>query len=288
MTAAAHAGPPTPERVATRWIISLGLVVLIHGAGAWLLLRPAPMLPPDPSPPAVIVDLAPPEPAPEAAPAPEQTPPPAASEPPSAEAPATPAGTPPPDPVAQAPVTPDPIQDPPPPQEKAPEAIAPEAVLEQPPVPPVPPRPVEAAKPVLPKPVPAKTRPAPQTAKTAPAQAHPADAVPANTAAASPSAAAVAAATTSWQGRLQAYLARFKQYPTEARMRHHEGTPIVRFTMTRTGKVLSYRLENGCGHELLDKEAVALIERAQPMPPLPDEMPQATIELVLPVRFQLH
>jgi periplasmic protein TonB len=287
MTAAAHAGPPTPERVATRWIISLGLVVLIHGAGAWLLLRPAPMLPPDPTPPAVIVDLAPPEPAPEATPAPEQTPPPAASEPPAAEAPATAAETPPPDPVAPAPVTPEPIQDPPP-QEKAPEVVAPEAVLEQPPVPPVPPRPVVTAKPALPKPVPAKTRPAPQTAMTAPAQAHPADATPTNTAAASPNAAAVAAATTSWQGRLQAHLARFKQYPAEARMRHHEGTPTVRFTMTRTGKVLSYRLENGCGHELLDKEAVALIERAQPMPPLPDEMPQATIELVLPVRFQLH
>jgi hypothetical protein len=42
------------------------------------------------------------------------------------------------------------------------------------------------------------------------------------------------------------------------------------------------------GHVSLDREALALIERAQPLPPLPDEVPSSVIELVLPLRFQLH
>jgi protein TonB len=38
----------------------------------------------------------------------------------------------------------------------------------------------------------------------------------------------------------------------------------------------------------LDAEALALVQRAQPLPPLPPEMEQATIELVVPLRFQLR
>jgi protein TonB len=272
--AVTHQGWAPDGRVAVRWSASLGFVVLLHSAAAWLLLQPAPALPPDPSPPAVIVDLAPPEPAQEAEQAPEQTPPP--------EAAATP-----PEPVAPDPVVPEPPAEPSPPETKAPEAVDPEAVLEQPPTPPVPAKSVVVSKPVV-KPLPPKPRPAQRSVSSAPAETAPLDAAPTKAAAASPSPAAAAAVTTSWQGRLQAHIARFKQYPAEARMRHQEGTPTVRFVMTRAGKVLSYRLENGCGHELLDREAKALIERAQPLPPLPDEIPQATIELVLPVRFQLR
>jgi protein TonB len=98
----------------------------------------------------------------------------------------------------------------------------------------------------------------------------------------------VAAATTSWQIRLQAHLARFKGYPPEAQMRHQEGTSMLRFTMTRDGRVLSFGLANSSGHDLLDQEALSLMERAQPLPPLPPEVSQGTIQLVVPLRFQLR
>ena len=71
-------------------------------------------------------------------------------------------------------------------------------------------------------------------------------------------------------------------------MRRQEGTPTLRFTVNRAGQVLAFRLEHGSGHDILDKEAMALLERAQPLPPLPGEMTQETIELVVPLRFQLH
>jgi protein TonB len=87
---------------------------------------------------------------------------------------------------------------------------------------------------------------------------------------------------------LQAHLARFKRYPAEAQMRRQEGTPMLRFTMTRDGRVLSFGLASSSGHEALDREALSLLDRAQPLPPLPPEVSQATIELVVPLRFQLR
>jgi protein TonB len=246
----------------TRWTASLVAVVLVHVGIGWLLLRQLPMQLMDPAPPAVILDLTPPEPAAEAEPAPE----------PRAPAEPTPA----------TPVSPDPAPPEPPPP---PEPVIADAV----PLP-EPPRPIQPRKPQAIK-LPAKSHPVVQRAAATPTEAPPTEATttaPTTTAAATANRATTLAATISWQGRLQAHLARFKQYPADAKMSHHEGTPVVRFTMTRAGKVLSYRMENSSGHVSLDREALALIERAQPLPPLPDEVPSSVIELVLPLRFQLH
>lgn len=70
-------------------------------------------------------------------------------------------------------------------------------------------------------------------------------------------------------------------------MRHEEGVAYLRFTMDRQGRVLGFRLDRGTGHGDLDQEALALLERAAPLPPLPAEMPQAQLELVVPLRFVL-
>jgi hypothetical protein len=50
---------------------------------------------------------------------------------------------------------------------------------------------------------------------------------------------AVAASTTSWQGRLQAHLARFKRYPAEARMSQQEGTTLRRARRLRSAGLLA-------------------------------------------------
>jgi protein TonB len=287
MSVAVSQQVPAPRRKETaRWTASLAAVVLVHAGIGWLLLRQLPMQIMDAAPPAVILDLAPPEPAAEAEPAPE---PPAPAEPaPAAPAPPEPA---PPEPAPPEPPPPEIQQpEPPPPEPPPPEPPPPDPVIEDAVPLPEPPKPIPPPKPQAVKPPP-KPRPVVQRAAPVPTEAPPTEATttaPTATTGPSASRATAAAATTSWQGRLQAHLARFKQYPTEARLRHHEGTPVVRFTMTRSGKVLSYRLENSSGHDLLDQEALALIERAQPLPPLPDEVPNATIELVLPLRFQLR
>ncbi len=91
-----------------------------------------------------------------------------------------------------------------------------------------------------------------------------------------------------WQSRLLAQLARYRRYPIEARRLHQQGTASVRIIIGGRGNVISARIEHSAGVPSLDAEALALIDRAQPLPPPPDATAQTTIELVVPLRFQLR
>jgi protein TonB len=105
-----------------------------------------------------------------------------------------------------------------------------------------------------------------------------------------PGIASVAAghAVPSWQGSLRAHLERHKRYPGVAQFRRQQGVSTIRFVIDRTGRVLTARLERASGHTSLDEESLALLDRAQPLPLPPDEIPGERIELVVPVQFFLR
>jgi protein TonB len=63
---------------------------------------------------------------------------------------------------------------------------------------------------------------------------------------------------------------------------------LLRFLLARDGRVLGAELERSSGHDLLDKEVLALIRRAEPLPSFPAELTQQQLELVLPVPFSLR
>ena len=290
MSASLAAASGGSSRDALRWAASLAVVLGLHaGVVLWLITRPS--IEPPVAAPALMIDLEP-EPAPEpqaAEPAP--TPPVAepAPAPPVVEQQPPPQ---PPPPVAEPEPAPTPVEPPPPePEPPAPEPvpaqelpIVPQAEVALPPPPPPPPK-VEKRRPPPPKPRPARVQPKPEPVTEAPALPPAAAAHPAPPA---PPAAAVAAATTSWQGRLIAHLNRFKRYPAEAQQRREQGVAYLRFTLNRAGMVLRFALERGSGHELLDQEALALIQRAQPLPAPPAEIGRETLELVVPLRFHLR
>ena len=71
-------------------------------------------------------------------------------------------------------------------------------------------------------------------------------------------------------------------------MRREQGVALLRFRMTPAGQVVSFKLERSSGHALLDQETLDLIQRAQPLPSLPDDVPQQQIELVVPLRYELR
>jgi len=87
---------------------------------------------------------------------------------------------------------------------------------------------------------------------------------------------------------LQAWLEKHKEYPRNARLRRMEGTTLLYFVMDRDGKVLDFRIQKSSGFDLLDHEVEAMIQRAQPLPQMPDSMSQARLELVVPVQFLLR
>lgn len=78
------------------------------------------------------------------------------------------------------------------------------------------------------------------------------------------------------------------RYPAAARENEQEGTAFVTFTMTREGHVLSAALTRSSGRPALDAEAVAMVRRADPLPPPPAEAPGQSLTLVVPVQFSLR
>jgi len=87
---------------------------------------------------------------------------------------------------------------------------------------------------------------------------------------------------------LRGWLEQHKQYPYMAQRMRQEGTVQLRFVMDREGNVLSYNIDQSSGYSALDGEVEELILRADPLPPLPDEMPEAKVEMVVPVSFFLQ
>ena len=182
--------------------------------------------------------------------------------------------------------------------ELAPPPEAPPAPKPQPPRPPEPEKKVEKPRPEpvkKPQPVKPKAPPVPQAAVADPTQQaeETKPAAPAEPAAAPPQAApqpsfAPSNAVPNWQGSLRAHLERHKRYPSAAQFRRQQGAPVVRFVMDREGNVLSAQLERSSGITSLDEEAVALLGRAQPLPPPPPEIPGERIELRVPIQFFLR
>ena len=90
---------------------------------------------------------------------------------------------------------------------------------------------------------------------------------------------------SAWLGELRAQLQRAKHYPAAAAAEHQTGTVQLSFTVNRNGRVLSRHILRSSGSSALDQEVLAMIERAQPLPPFPPSMPQAQTVLTVPITF---
>src|SRR5262249_27903585 len=93
---------------------------------------------------------------------------------------------------------------------------------------------------------------------------------------------------SSWQTALVRHLQQYKRYPGEAQARGEEGVVQLSFTVDRAGHVLNREIVHSSGHRELDNEVMSMIERAQPLPPFPATMPQAKLDLTVPMRFSLQ
>lgn len=82
-----------------------------------------------------------------------------------------------------------------------------------------------------------------------------------------------------WRGTIIAHLNRRKRSAGGQR-----GTATVAFSINRSGQVLSARLVRSSGNPNLDKEAVALVRRASPVPPPPANVKGNSVLLSVPVR----
>ena len=90
-------------------------------------------------------------------------------------------------------------------------------------------------------------------------------------------------ALPNWKTQLVAKLERSKRYPSEAR--GDQGTAQLAFSVDRQGGVHNARITRSSGSSALDHETLALVQRAQPLPPPPPEVSGAQIPIVVPIRY---
>jgi periplasmic protein TonB len=91
-----------------------------------------------------------------------------------------------------------------------------------------------------------------------------------------------------YRNSLAAHVQPYQRYPALARARREEGLVVLRVTIERDGHIAAMSIEHGSGSESLDREALATLKRADPLPPIPAGVPGATIDLVFPLRFHLE
>jgi len=91
-------------------------------------------------------------------------------------------------------------------------------------------------------------------------------------------------ARVTWQKELLAHLDKFKRYPAE---RSQKGAEIVvTMTLDRTGHVLAANISRGSGDDAFDHAALAMVERASPVPPPPPLIADEGLDFSLPVIFR--
>ena len=237
----------------------LGLSVLLHGA----LLLALPRLPvTPPALPTIVASIrlvmpeasAPAQPVPAAQPVPEPAPVPRPPQAERAEA----------RPVLAAPQPAKPLVRP------RPAAATPLESAAQPTTPP-------ASPPAMPT----------EIAVAAPRSAEPTPAPPATT----PHPTAQRASTEaidSYRRQLTDLFAREHEYPRVAAMRGWEGEVRLRLRVARRGQLLGVRVDRSSGFEVLDQDALALLEGHGKLPPLPEALEVAEIEVVVPITYRLR
>ena len=97
-----------------------------------------------------------------------------------------------------------------------------------------------------------------------------------------------AAPPMDYLSRLEAHLNAYKNYPYVARIHREEGIVQLRFSLDRSGHVLSYDVVGSSGFASLDAEARQMIRRADPFPPVPPEYLGESLDLTVPVVFSFH
>lgn len=87
--------------------------------------------------------------------------------------------------------------------------------------------------------------------------------------------------------KVQNRLAERMIYPSFARRMGEEGSAMVSIVIAGDGTVLSETLIKSSGYSDLDREALAMVERASPLPPIPAVLHLDRLERHMPITFQI-
>lgn len=105
---------------------------------------------------------------------------------------------------------------------------------------------------------------------------------------AAPSPRAQSDALASYRQRLSELFAGKQAYPRLAAMRGWEGEVRLRLKVARKGNLVSIALDHSSGFEVLDQNALAMVEAIAALPALPDTLEASEIQIVVPISYKLR
>ena len=88
-----------------------------------------------------------------------------------------------------------------------------------------------------------------------------------------------------WGEKVYDQFAAKQRYPRQAVDQKLEGTVKVQVTVAKTGSIIGFTINRSSGHEVLDAEVLSLLNRLNPLPPLPEG--NDTYIFKIPLRFQM-
>ena len=83
-------------------------------------------------------------------------------------------------------------------------------------------------------------------------------------------------------------LERTKRYPQRALQRNLEGEVVLAISIATDGSVIRSEISRSSGQELFDSEVLKMVARAAPFPALPDGFDRSSLDVLIPIVFQIR
>jgi len=91
-----------------------------------------------------------------------------------------------------------------------------------------------------------------------------------------------------WQKQIVKKIVKSHIYPRAAIAREIEGRARVSVTIDRTGKILAFEVTEPTGKSQLDKVIPKMMEKMDPLPAPPDDLPDANLTFTIPIAWRLQ
>lgn len=91
-----------------------------------------------------------------------------------------------------------------------------------------------------------------------------------------------------YSNQLGKEFAKYKQYPRVARMRNWQGTVQGQVKLDASGAVMASTINQSSGYDVLDKQALEMVQKASPLPRPPEILRDREFTVIVPVVFRLE
>ncbi len=93
---------------------------------------------------------------------------------------------------------------------------------------------------------------------------------------------------SSYGDTLARFLAQYQHYPRIAQLRRWEGKVQLKVFVARKGTITNVVVAESSGHEVLDRQAIEMVNRANPLPNMPEALQGREFTILVPVVFRLE